>query len=398
MVRSRFEVRQEEYLNKIRQSLNKAEEIVIYGAGNIGKSLFKLLKDNGINVQAFCVTEAKSNLEEIYGVPVCSLKKTVRNNSINKLFILGAIPPNNIEMIEMLRMYGITNYIDAERDMRHIFDVVSNRPTLEITSRIGCSVNCKLCPQSVLLNIYDVRKRASVLSFETFKRCLDKTPKNLIVDFAGFAEPFLNPDIISMMEYAIRSNRDVRLFTTLVGMTEAVFSKMIKLPFYRVVLHLPDEHSYSQIPLTKEYYSFLERIISARKPNGSRFVDKANSQSKPHYSVLPYIENKTIVHQVLVDWAGNIKSDEVHSSPVKHGKLICDYSVDLNHNILLPDGTVVLCCMDWKNSCVLGNLLVDSYEDIVYGDRKKAICNELNSSIGNEGFICRRCTNSIEME
>lgn len=388
--------RQKEYLYKIRNQIDgQCKNIYIYGAGQMGRNLSKILERNGIKVTSFCVTNAKINPKVVDGVPVRTLSEI--KDDKEKIILLAALPPTNEEMIISLDRYGIHEYIDVEKDMRHILDEVCLRPTLEITSRIGCSVNCKLCPQKVLMNVYDKKNKDVMLKFETFKKCIDKTPKKLIVDFAGYAEPFLNPEILTMMKYAMGKGHDVRLYTTLVGMTEDVFREVLNLPFYNVVLHLPDSQGYSNIPLTKEYYGFLERILLAKRIDGRPFVDKANGQGRPHPSIIPYIEHNVTMHQVLIDWAGNIESNEVESSYVKKGRLICEYSINLDHNVLLPDGTVVLCCMDWGNTCVLGNLLNDSYEEIVSGHSKEAILSELNSITGDEHFLCRKCTNAIEI-
>ena len=190
--------RQNAYLNKVKCAV-VGKEVIIYGAGNIGRKLFKLLAENHIHVSAFCVTDVNYNPKTINGIPVYPLSDIVQNKTGSVVILLAALPPTSEYMLEKLKEYEFSDYIDVEKDMRHILDEVSQRPTLEITSRIGCSVHCRFCPQEVLLKRYDTKKRDVLLKYETFKICLDKTPKNLIVDFAGYAEPFLNPDILSMI-------------------------------------------------------------------------------------------------------------------------------------------------------------------------------------------------------
>ncbi len=388
-----MEKRQVHYINRVKEFLRHEDDpIIIYGAGHIGRQLFDLLQRHDIQVKCFCVTDPVMNIQNISGCQVLSVKDAATIK--DALFLLAALPPANQDMISLLRQYGVNTYLDVPKDIRYVVDEITWRPILEITSRIGCSVNCRYCPQNVLLKTYKQDNSFRVLSTEVFQACIDKTPSNMIVDFAGFAEPFLNPDIVSMMKYVAKSGRDMRLFTTLVGLTEENLEEVLRLPFQYVVLHLPDCKHFANIPLTKSYFRLLERILEARKLDGSPFVDKANGQAAPDPAVRPYLQNLT-VYQNLIDWAGNISANEVRSSLEKTGQIMCDYAVHQNHNVLLPDGTVVLCCMDWEMRHVLGNLYTQSYEEIIAGSEKQLICLKMKNVEDGQDILCRKCTNAI---
>ena len=222
--------RQVRYINCVKESLHNGDNpIIIYGAGHIGRQLFYLLKRHDIQVKCFCVTDTVLNIHNIAGCQVLSVKDAATIK--DAFFLLAALPPANQEMITVLRQLGVDTYLDVPKDIRYIVDEITWRPILEITSRIGCSVNCRYCPQNVLLKRYRQDDSFRVLSKEVFQTCIDKTPSNLIVDFAGFAEPFLNPDIVPMMKYVAQSGREMRLFTTLVGLTEEKLEEVLKLPF-----------------------------------------------------------------------------------------------------------------------------------------------------------------------
>ena len=47
------------------------------------------------------------------------------------------------------------------------------------------------------------------------------------------------------------------------------------------------------------------------------------------------------------------------------GGYYCNRALRMNHNVLLPNGDVVLCCMDFGMQHVLGNLKRQSYEEIL---------------------------------
>ena len=54
-------------------------------------------------------------------------------------------------------------------------------------------------------------------------------------------------------------------------------------------------------------------------------------------------------------------SKTVTAAAKPSGKLRCDR---IYQNVLLPNGDVVLCCMDWSAEHVLGNLKRDRFEDL----------------------------------
>ncbi len=387
--------RQARYIHHIKKELHDRPcPLIIYGAGNVGRQLHELLRKYNLSVQCFCVTDVTMNINEVSGCPVVSVCDAAKIK--DALFLLAALPPANEQMIDNLRQYGVDSYIDTPKDIRYIVDEVTWNPILEITSRIGCSVHCRYCPQDLLIKRYGKSHSTNVLALDTFKTCIDKTPQNLIVDFAGFAEPFLNPDIVSMMKYVAQSGRQMRLFTTLVGLTDGRLDEVLKLPFRYVVLHLPDCKHFANIPITQEYIHYLQRVLNARKPDGSPFIDKANGQADPAPEIFPYLKDITI-YQNLIDWAGNISTKEVRSVSVVTGKIMCDYAVRQNHNVLLPDGTVVLCCMDWGMKHILGNLYTQTYEEIIKGEEKKYICNAMANGEDGHELLCRKCTNTIKI-
>ena len=75
--------------------------------------------------------------------------------------------------------------------------------TLEITTQIGCKNNCNYCPQETLVKAYKARSDVFEMSFDIFKKCLDKIPKTVRIDFSGMAEPWLNADCTKMVLYPL---------------------------------------------------------------------------------------------------------------------------------------------------------------------------------------------------
>ncbi len=386
------------YINQVKSLSARKNGIVIYGAGIYGKQLHSLLAKNHICVRAFCVTNTEGNRAEECGLPVKSLGAVVAEDQ-NDLYLIAAKAPNDYFMIRELNRHGIHDYINVPMYFHEILDELYWRPTLEITSRVGCKMHCRYCPQDLFIRRYNVHNRPVEMSFDMFKHCIDKTPQNLVVDFAGYAEPFLNPAVIDMMEYCLDIGRDMRLYTTMRGLTANTFERVKDIPFLSVVLHLPDKHNYADIPVTSDYYVMLEKFLTARKADGSPFVDRANAQCEPNPDVLKAVHGRVrISWDTIMDWAGNIEDDSILSSSTKYGKIFCEISAGLNHNILLPDGSVTLCCMDWGMRHVLGNLMVHDYDEIVDGKEMQRIRCEMASEGAEGSLLCRQCTSALKIQ
>ena len=386
------------YINTIKENHNK--EVYIYGAGNMAKSLYLLCKDNEIIVKGFLVTDIKVNVNELFGLPVRQFD-TVKLEPDEALILIGVIE-NGVKIIaDMLKAKGWKNYISLTQELcTHISYMNEDRirPMMEITTVIGCSINCRYCPQSVLLKTYYAQnnKRNRVMELEDYKKCIDKLPQNVRSRFAGFSEAFLNPQCTHMIEYAAGKGREIDLYTTLVGLTKEGFKRIKSIPFRRVVLHTADVDGYANIPVTDEYLNLLQEVVFACKVDGSPFIDWANCQSTPHPRVLDIIGGRVRISAELYDRAGNVEDNsDLKQVDYVSGTIECVLSEKMDRTVLLPDGTVVLCCNDYGLEHPLGNLLSENYESILDGEEMRRIriaCQDESLPL-----LCRKCVWAKQM-
>lgn len=388
-----------DYLNELKHESRKYEFIYIYGAGRVATMLCHLLKENHMAVDGFCVTDIYNNPNMILGIPVIPIDKLYVDKE-KALFIIGTMKQKSGGIIQTLKERGYMHYVEAPENINYFNNKkieIRNRPILEVTPKIGCHVHCRYCPQDVLCKEYFRDKdRTSVMEFGLYKKCIDKTPMDCVIVFAGFVEPFFHPDAVDMIRYAANTGRDVSLYTTLVGLTMEKFEAIKDISFYEMVLHTADDDGYANIPLTEEYFKVLDKVLQTNRADGRPFVDYANCQGIPHREVLKHTDGKLMITNELVDRAGNIRYEEVFEDSHKKGNLICERARDLNHSILLPDGSVVLCCMDFGMKHVLGNLAVQSYEELFMGTEMQKI----KEAMRNDGaeVICRYCSSALETE
>lgn len=390
-----FTEKKEQYITQVRQKISEGKRVAIYGAGEIGQKLCRFLQKELIHVDFFCVTDSTKNPAKKCGLPVKGIREV---DSARIEILIGVKRASNAAVVKTLREYGCENWVEMPEWLPCFLDERFLRPLIQVTTKVGCSVNCRHCPQELFVKRYFSETRPALMSFADYKDCLDKTPKDTVIEFAGFGEPFLNPETAEMMLYTASTGREVNLFTTLVGMTEEIWEKIKNIPFTMVVVHLPDAKQYAHIPLTEEYWKLLRTMVAAKKVTGEPFIDLTNSQSDILPEAMEIIKGKVKISDAqLIDRAGSLQSDELQHGGVPQGSLFCPTAARLDHNILLPDGSLVLCCMDFGMQHVIGNLLMATYEEIMQGKALKAIQCKMCASESDK-LLCRQCIRAIALQ
>lgn len=270
-------------------------------------------------------------------------------------------------------------------------------PTLEITTNIskkGCVVDCAFCPQRVLERNY--RHDVRVLTLEKFQEALRSVPTQVRITFAGFTEPWLNSKATDMLLWAHQRGHPISVFTTGVGMTPDDVERIKHVPFAGnpnggFCLHLPDEQGIAKHPINQNYIQTLDAFYQARDDIQNFHTMCMGDQV--HHSVR-HLFNQAHVPQ-FYNRAGNLTFEamlkpeldqlrhQYKNSPVSMDPRTCGCVEELYHNVLLPNGDVSLCCMDYGLDNILGNLLQQTYAEIV-------------PAMGTCYDICEKCENGVE--
>jgi hypothetical protein len=225
----------------IKAALGGYDFLVVFGASNKGREGLSILTRLDMEVRFFCDNDANK-----WGTVFCERGVI----SPDDLIALGKDVPVLIasmyeaEIREQMCRLGLVNIVNdklgklLERKRLECF------PTLEITTVIGCKVNCRFCPQQKLITEYARTSDKRILSFDDYKTCIDKVPANMRIDFSGMAEPFLNDNCGKMMLYAHEKGHDMVVYSTLVNMKYDDLESIRGIPFKQFVIHLPDEERY----------------------------------------------------------------------------------------------------------------------------------------------------------
>lgn len=260
---------------------------------------------------------------------------------------------------------------------------------LEITTMIGCKVACVYCPQDKISHRYFGADR--MMEFDDFKIYLEKVPRHIVVHFTGFAESFLNPRCTDMIEYAARRGHSIYVSTTLAGVTREDIRRLSKLAYYQFQIHLPSAGKLMNLAINAEYFSLLSDLLTA-----GIITDLHFHGNEVHPVVGAWLRQHAVdfLEFQIQNRAGNLNTEKVKarvSKPITtaarpSGKLRCDR---IYQNVLLPNGDVVLCCMDWSAEYVLGNLKRDRFEDLYRSETFRRVLRGLRKP--GVDILCRTC-------
>jgi hypothetical protein len=193
-----------------------------------------------------------------------------------------------------------------------------------------------------------------------------------------------------MAVYAHETGHAISIFTTGVGMTIEDIEKIKTLNFYigpanpligtngipmingGFVLHLPDNENYAHHPITEYYIKFLEHVntIKSEIPGFRTVCMGTVHESVKH--IFPEVSpmelwaraDNLVKEEIFRPEISNIRS-KYHRIFHEDVPMTCNADEELYHNVLLPNGDVVLCCMDYNLDHILGNLFTQEYNDIL---------------------------------
>lgn len=270
--------------------------------------------------------------------------------------------------------------------MRYEYENDKKFNSVEVTLAMGCKLNCRFCPQKKLLNRYfsDNKKRDSIMSMEVFKRILTQVKRGGTICFSGMCEVFHNPNCAKMIKYAFENGYRISLLTTLIGASIEDLEYLKDVEFDEITLHIPDDKGNSKFIITDKYLEIVSKFQQMFS------VTNYSCHGNIHPDVKNIIDTNLFVGKTMNNRAGNLsEGEEVYSN----GEIVC--MVGTNAGLgnwapeILPDGTVILCCMDYGMQYVLGNIVEMTADEILRGKAYQDVLKGMKCEESN--ILCRQC-------
>lgn len=369
------------------------KKIIIYGYGRLGKLIYHFLNSNNITVDAIWDGryEDLCNKDLKITEPFSGIRE--EDHSVLIIVCIG----KRISAECLKRDILANTKMDCILAIDYGYDNKATKlSVLEFNLNIGCSLNCKYCPQKKLIKTYCEKYQGGVkhLSFSDFRHIVDEQLNPCaIVSFSGMSEPFENPDFIPMAEYASAKGFRIFLNTTLMGMEEESFLRLSKIEIERITLHIPDNENNSVFKITDEYLDLLDRFIGIFYSKIQRFSCHAPKEHPCITEIINKYDIKRDFSDILGDRAGNL--DMLAKGIWHSGEITCTLGkiASVTH-VVMPNGELALCCNDYGLEGNLGNLLSSDWEDICNQNGYRVYLDGLANCKGN--YLCRKCVSARE--
>ncbi len=232
------------------------------------------------------------------------------------------------------------------------------------------------------------------MSVENFATILSKVPLHVQIDFSGMSEPWANPDATDMLELTLSCGYHIVVYTTLYGMTPDNARRVIALlldhrdQVKEVCLHLPDANGNMRgYKPSVEFDEVLGLFMTASKNLRSFRAMTMDNRSRVHPSVKMPASSRSWEG---LDRAGNVDENIIVPHTQHNGPVSCSFTPFYDHNVVLPNGDVVLCCMDYSTKHKIGNLLTGDYYSLFASPGMGHLRAE-NTKIGKSDTICKSC-------
>ena len=217
---------------------------------------------------------------------------------------------------------------------------------LEITTYLPCVNSCHYCPQKLLKDRYNGN---NVMSVSDFHRVLDNSPWTDI-HFSGFSEPLAHPYIIEIINAASSGGGDVKLFTTLSSIDARCDYSGIDI-LCDMYVHVPHRNARWEEEWVLNLHRLDRYTLIKVGDNHSNFIKTFLSRT-----------DKKIIDQPIVTRAGNCGGyDNREENTGK--ELRCKDNREYQ-NVVLPNGDVHICCMDYALEYKIGNIYEQTLDEI----------------------------------
>ena len=236
--------------------------------------------------------------------------------------------------------------------------------TVGVETNNTCNLSCLHCPVN-----QGMKRKKGLMKLETFQKIIDLNPEVDRVYLTDWGEPLLHPQLVSMINYAHEQGKHTSL-TTNATLLDEILSQALLDSHLDVIKFSVDggQEIYQKIR------GFSYEQVEA---NILRFIRMRNESKKKTWievSMVIYDETLPEVEAFQKEWRG--KADFVNFQPKffslpKRKKSLCR---DLwRILVVLWDGRVVPCCVDYEGDIILGDAEKEDLQKIFQGPKMKAL-------------------------
>jgi len=258
-----------------------------------------------------------------------------------------------------------------------------------------CNSRCLMCPYKTMT------RPKTTMSMDLFKKIIDDCFKNGIknLNLNFYNEPFLDAQIFERIAYAKSKGFNVGTFSNGSVITQEIREKILKSGLDEIIFSFDgfSKQTYEKIRQGLNFEIVRDNILSLTEQRNSK------SLSKPKISVM-FVQSQWNKHEALdfknywqdkVDHVGFSTDDNRAGNLGKQlGKSVFPCRKLWSEIIVMSNGKVALCCLDYDGQVILGDFNNQNLKQIWEGEKFKAI-RQLHLDFKSDKIeLCKNCLNS----
>lgn len=269
----------------------------------------------------------------------------------------------------------------------------ANEARVEISTL--CNHNCIFCTHDLLT------RRKEVMSDKTFILVMSEIKKENSIDqitLSGFGESFTDSKVLDRIEAVKLMGYKVNILTNGTLLTSNIIDRLVELKVdsLRISVHADNPDDYDRIVgVEDKFYTLTDNLEYIAENKGDMKFTITNvleDEDKLNHIVEcfePLCDNLEI-------WRPHNWGDKLEYRHSDWSKKTCGR---LNRGPLqvMVDGTVNTCCFDYDGRLTIGDLTLQTIEEIFTGEEYLKI-KEMHDTGKYDDIICKNCDQRIEYD
>lgn len=262
----------------------------------------------------------------------------------------------------------------------------------EIQTTTVCNFSCLFCP------VHSKPRKKEIMPLKTYENIVFKIlryPYSKMVTFDFYNEPTIDKLFVDRLKILKGTRLKLKLNTNASGINNILLKEIVDSNVVgRININIPslDQEYYSKLTNFTNLKIILRNIADLIETgiDIGIIVNGNIKENKKHYEILMKkygkSPNVTVYNNITHNRAGNVEN--ITGTYLKNRG--CELFL---HNMIIGiDGTIPLCCMDYKRQYVLGNILNREIEDILRSKRYvKEKMKIFQVEDADDDYLCRKC-------
>lgn len=293
--------------------------------------------------------------------------RIVKNESAYNFLKFSQFPP-----MKLFR------YIVRKRNMKRAFREtasLANASSLTIETTNFCNTSCVFCPHCRM------KRKLVLMKDNLFDKCVDEAMKNNIseINISMFGEPLMDKKIFDRIKCVKEKGMKVVFSTNAMLLNKENAEKLAETGIDEVTISLDacSEKTYKYIRKNGDFKKTIENIEYFIKMRNKQIPRK----TKIKMGMMYMDETKKEIDNFLNYWKNKVEDAAVrrlhHWGSKKTDKKFLKHVLPCmalwQTPVVLSDGSVTVCCLDYEGALKIGDINKNSLEEIWNSEKTKAL-------------------------